>query len=57
MRLKMMKKKIKKISHLKTTTMIKGVIQMIKTRRGRGSTSRFGLGDGDARGAQQLHEE
>jgi hypothetical protein len=32
-RLKMMKKKIKKMSHLKRTAMIKGEIQMIKTRR------------------------
>jgi hypothetical protein len=32
MRLKMMKK-IKKMSHLKRTAMIKGEIQMIKTRR------------------------
>jgi hypothetical protein len=33
MRLKMMKKKIKRMSHLKTTTMIKGEMQIIKTRR------------------------
>jgi hypothetical protein len=33
MRLKMMKEKIKKMSHLKKTTMIKGEMQMIKTRR------------------------
>jgi hypothetical protein len=33
MRLKMMKEKIKKMSHLKTTTLIKGEMQMIKTRR------------------------
>jgi hypothetical protein len=32
-RLKMIKKKIKKMSHLKMTTMIKGEMQMIKTRR------------------------
>jgi hypothetical protein len=32
-RLKMMKEKIKKMSHLKKTTMIKGEMQMIKTRR------------------------
>jgi hypothetical protein len=33
MRLKLMKEKIKEMSHLKMTTMIKGEIQMIKTRR------------------------
>jgi hypothetical protein len=33
MRLKMMKKKIKKMSHLKTMAMIKGEMQIIKTRR------------------------
>jgi hypothetical protein len=33
MRLKLMKEKIKKMSHLKMTTMIKGEMQMIKTMR------------------------
>jgi hypothetical protein len=33
MRLKMMKEKIKEMSHLKMTAMIKGEMQMIKTRR------------------------
>jgi hypothetical protein len=33
MRLKMMKKKIKKMSHLKRTATIKGEMPMIKTRR------------------------
>jgi hypothetical protein len=33
MRLKVMKEKIKQMSHLKMTTMIKGEMQMIKTRR------------------------
>jgi hypothetical protein len=33
MRLKLMKEKIKKMSHLKMTTMIKGEMQMIKTRK------------------------
>jgi hypothetical protein len=32
-RLKLMKEKIKQISHLKMTTMIKGEMHMIKTRR------------------------
>jgi hypothetical protein len=32
-RLKLMKKKIKEMSHLKMTAMIKGKMQMIKTRR------------------------
>ena len=33
MRLKMMKEKSKKMSHLKRTTMIKGEMLMIKTRK------------------------
>jgi hypothetical protein len=33
MRLKLMKEKIKQMSHLKMTTMIKEEMQMIKTRR------------------------
>jgi hypothetical protein len=33
MRLKLIKKKIKQMSHLKMTTLIKGEMQMIKTRR------------------------
>jgi hypothetical protein len=33
MRLKLMKKKNKKMSHFKMTAMIKGEMQMIKTRR------------------------
>jgi hypothetical protein len=33
MRLKLMKNKINKMSHLKMTTMIKGEMQIIKTRR------------------------
>jgi hypothetical protein len=33
MRLKMMNKKIKKMSHLKKMAMIKGEMQLIKTRR------------------------
>jgi hypothetical protein len=33
MRLKLMKKKIKEMSHLKMTTLIKGEMQMIKIRR------------------------
>jgi hypothetical protein len=33
MRLKLMKEKIKKMSYLKITVMIKGEMQMIKTRR------------------------
>jgi hypothetical protein len=33
MRLKLMKEKIKQMSHLKMTAMIKGEMQMIKTRR------------------------
>jgi hypothetical protein len=32
-RLKLMKEKFKEMSHLKMTTMIKGEMQMIKTRR------------------------
>jgi hypothetical protein len=33
MRLKLMKEKIKEMSHLKMTEMVKGEMQMIKTRR------------------------
>ena len=33
MKLKLMKKKINQMSHLKMTTMVKGEMQMIKTRR------------------------
>jgi hypothetical protein len=33
MRLKLMKEKIKQMSHLKMTAMVKGEMQMIKTRR------------------------
>jgi hypothetical protein len=33
MRLKLMKEKIKEMSHLKMTAMINGEMQMIKTRR------------------------
>jgi hypothetical protein len=33
MRLKLMNKKIKEMSHLKMTAMVKGEMQMIKTRR------------------------
>jgi hypothetical protein len=62
-RLKMMKMKIKKMSHLKRRTMIKGEMKRMKIRktikkfRVRGCTKRSRLGVGNARGTQQLHEE